>query len=182
MISDDHFKKGAYTAALLAVGWFAFSSSVTAPLRTASRGFTKDIKQVQALMRTEGAELKALQERQEREKVLLAETRLAQRIEKSSPKRPWVDFPTIFNRSLTKHGVGLVYSNLSMILPFKGAEDLVQQTWLVRAPGAPAFGFSAAMAELEGQFPMAQITELSLTATEGGRVDATASFQVGVKP
>ena len=91
-----------------------------------------------------------------------AQDRLLERLIQTVPGVPQVVCPTLLSKVMISHGIMGSKIGVSGFLPFPGIQGGILQSWSINCPQVKPVAFGEAIAEIENQLPMAQISEFNI--------------------
>jgi len=153
-------------ALVLFASLYSYIEFFVAPLARERETLLAKISTADTQFATGGSQLKKILAEEEAEKKNEGQDRLLERLMQTIPAVPQVICPTLLSRLLTQHGVTGAKVFVTGFLPLKGIEGGLLQSWAFESPQTKPFAIGEAMADIENQLPMAQITD----------------FQIGRKP
>jgi len=170
--------------AAVAVALFLFAILYTyveyfvAPLNHQREALQVQLAQANNEIATNTTQLHKLNNEEQSEHQNAALDQLLDRLLATVPAVPQVDCPSLLSKTMRRHEIIGSKISVSAFLPFRGVQEGLMQVWSIESPQVNPMGFGAALADIENQLPMAQITEFSLQrAQNNGPIRSTISVQ-----
>lgn len=166
-------------AGLLLVGvLYGYFGLLLSPMNTGIAQAGRAVEDRNQQISSIGVELRAL-----REEIAMLDRPIldtaAKELLETVPTSHLVFTPAILSRILDEHRLSKGLSRSVMVAPFYGREDLHRASWEISLSEAGALRVGQAVAAVENEFRLSQLSEVSFEAsTASGTVSATVTLEL----
>ena len=155
--------KAAVLIALVLFGaLYSYIEFVEAPLKHEYDALQLKITMANNQAASDGEQLHKLLNEEKAEERNQAIDQLLERMMETVPKTPQVYCPSLITSSILRHGIANGKVSIASFLPFKGLHEGTLQSWALNVPEVKPLAMCEAIADLENQLPLAQISEISI--------------------
>lgn len=141
---------------------YSYIEFLVDPLKKERDRLQTSITSTQAEIASNGNQLRKLLSEEETEKQNARLDRLTDRMLKTTPAVPQVECPLFFSKWMARHDMRAGKPNISAYQPLRGIKEGILQSWTLKFPAVKPFALGEAIADLENQLPMAQVSDLTL--------------------
>ena len=179
-MGSKQFIQAAVLIALVLFGTlYSYIEFFVAPINHEREALLVKMNMAKTQIATGGEELHKILNEEQTELKNEALDHLLGRLIRTVPETPQVDCPWILSKGLLRHGITRSKVTVSGYYPIRGIKGGLLQNWSFSCLDVKPFVLGEAIADLENQLPMAQITDLQIGRNPGEtaiRADCTFQF------
>jgi hypothetical protein len=179
---DKTLVQGIVLVVLVLIGVvYAHVTFLVGPIRSESEKLQAKMAEAQARLDIDKPELRKLLNEEQNDARNLPVENLVNRMLGTVPRVPMVECPSILSKWAQRHDLQGTKIGLKAFLPFPGVQTATLQNWNLHAAAVKPIAVGEAVADLESQLPMAQISEFSIARPRGElavQADFTIQFTI----